>query len=204
MTLDLDKLRALAAAATPGPWFFTYSRIVSEPRLREYDAIERTFPDDIGDDDPRWGALPEPNVAYVTPSFGDTATDQCAADAAFIAAARDAVPALCDEVERLRGALAKANAGFEKYEREFYLASHRAEDAEAERDALRDGLRWALNDLDEAWPYAGDYFEDKWRDLARENELRALVGMEPVANERRDPVRPDEIAAATRKEPDHG
>ncbi len=84
------------------PWFFAYSRVVSGPLSKEYDRIERTFPDDISDDDPRWETLPEPDVCYVTPSYGDTCVGQNKHDAEFIAAARAAVPALLDELERLR------------------------------------------------------------------------------------------------------
>lgn len=99
---ELEAARALVDAATPGPWFFGYSRVCSRPLSREYDRIEQTFPDDIDDEDPRWESLPDPDVCYVTPSYGDTATGQRVADAEFIAAARTLVPALLSEIATMR------------------------------------------------------------------------------------------------------
>lgn len=88
-------------------------------------------------------------------------------------------PCCGTEVEQLRAKLATVNADILTQARDWY---GKVEAVEAERDQLRDGLRWALAELnDEAWPYAGDYFEEKHRDVARENELRAVVGLEPIA-----------------------
>ena len=84
--LDLAALEALATAATPGPWFFAYTGICSKPLSRAYDAAEQLIPADAPDDDPRWGALPEPVIATVKPSYGDTVTGRRVADAEHIAA----------------------------------------------------------------------------------------------------------------------
>lgn len=86
--IDLDRLDALAAAATPGPW---------------------------QEDGPWWSnhvsgwvittGADRNAVAYQPLGWDRLPTS--AADAAFIAAARDAVPALVAEVRRLR----EENAG---------------------------------------------------------------------------------------------
>lgn len=41
--------------------------------------------------------------------------------------------------------------------------------------ALRKALNAACDDLEQAWPYAGDYFQDKWRDKDQEAAWRALA-----------------------------
>lgn len=66
-------------------------------------------------------------------------------------------------------------------ERNAALSALSAATSECER--LRAGLAWALEALDEAWPYAGDFFEEKWRDKAKEAELRALLPSADVAKE---------------------
>lgn len=92
--LDLDRLRALADAATPGPWV---------------DYNERA--DLAADIRPMWvvGQMDESGVNWIRDIADVGGDDQDAADAAFIAAARTAVPALTAraeaaeaEVERLR------------------------------------------------------------------------------------------------------
>ncbi|WP_326564525.1 hypothetical protein [Micromonospora peucetia] len=95
-TNDLDAIRKLADAATPGPWqaivpanetgdwFDPYDDpmvVTSDSTPGNYCAIAK----DICNGDP-----------------------EGVADTAFIAAARSAVPALCDEVEQLRAKLAVA------------------------------------------------------------------------------------------------
>ena len=62
---ELDRLAALAAAATPGPWINTLGRVHSA------------------------------DTTHIANGYED--------DCEFIAAARDAVPALVAEVRRLRG-----------------------------------------------------------------------------------------------------
>ena len=79
---ELAAIKALADAATPGPWSYTTVKPYATAPASE-------------------------SVAYVSPEmmFGDSVgggyVDRVA-DAAFIAAARTAVPALLAEVERLR------------------------------------------------------------------------------------------------------
>ncbi|MCT1459889.1 hypothetical protein M3G03_10135 [Aestuariimicrobium sp. p3-SID1156] len=80
--LDLDPIRALLAAATPGPWYSEW----------------------VPDDD--WIVVyGQPHGAYVCPEVC-TLTDD--ADAGLIAAAPHLLAALVDEVERLRAELAAA------------------------------------------------------------------------------------------------
>ncbi|REJ98751.1 MAG: hypothetical protein DWQ35_00430 [Planctomycetota bacterium] len=98
---DLDELARLAAEATPGPWFFnSYSGVFSEPRVREYDEAESKLAEDAPDSE--WGKLPEPLVCSVPTVAGDTGTEQGRKDAAYIAAACNAVPLLLAEIRILR------------------------------------------------------------------------------------------------------
>jgi hypothetical protein len=97
---ELARLDALAQAATPGPWFIAYSAVHAEPLTDEYHRIEKTIPVDAPDE--AYGALPDTAVAFVPVAGGDTPTIQGGKDGAFIAAARDAVPALVAEVRQLR------------------------------------------------------------------------------------------------------
>ena len=76
MTLSIPELRALVAAATPGPWAY--------------------------EDDGTIGGI------FVRPPAGRPHRHDSAADAAFIAAARTAVPALLDRVEALEAGLREA------------------------------------------------------------------------------------------------
>lgn len=90
MTIDIDAIRKLAAEATPGTW------IVKEDY---YDGLRYSI--EIGAADPS-----EPGEQVIVARC----KDKCGLhrklfrreDAAFMAAARSAVPALLDEVERLR------------------------------------------------------------------------------------------------------
>ena len=78
---ELDALKALADAATPGPW--EHSRAYNSSYVQFYSETEKRL-------------LLVANVAETSWLNSD---DQ--ANAAFIAAAREAVPALLAEVERL-------------------------------------------------------------------------------------------------------
>jgi len=97
---DIKRLRALCEAATPGPWFRAYSAVHAESLTAEYSRIERTIPEDAPDE--AYGALPDTAVAFVPVAYGDTPTVQGAKDGDLMAAARTALPALLEEVERLR------------------------------------------------------------------------------------------------------
>lgn len=82
---QLAAIEAAAKTATPGPWFFAYNKVWSEPRVREYDRLEEAIPADAPEDDPRWDALPETIVATVPPRAGDTPTEQGERAGEFIA-----------------------------------------------------------------------------------------------------------------------
>ena len=78
--------------ATPGPWAYnSYSLVSSVPKMREAEAILDAIPEDAPDE--AYGNGPEYRVCWVPTIAGDTATDQGSKDAAFIAAARTALPA---------------------------------------------------------------------------------------------------------------
>jgi hypothetical protein len=86
--IDIAAARALCDAATPGPWVGGWEGQSFVVRATDGSEVTRqTFAVGFGED---WAS--------------DAFRDDCDnADAAFIAAARDLVPALLDEVERLRG-----------------------------------------------------------------------------------------------------
>lgn len=88
----IAELRALCAAATPGPW--------------EVDGDGR----DICGFTDRLGAANGQSPYEITENNGFMRNDM-AADAAFIAAARTALPEAIDEIERLRAALVRIATG---------------------------------------------------------------------------------------------
>ena len=100
---QVAELERLEQEATPGPWEHnSYNAIFSGPLLRELNAQEIKIPTGTPDDDPRWAALPEPLVASVPASYGDTATGRRAIDAELIAAMRNALPGLLEERKALK------------------------------------------------------------------------------------------------------
>lgn len=88
---ELAELRRLHEAATIAPW--------ERCRLGPKGEIPGIIHSDIDED---WS-----NVAYFDDGSGDAMTDNHDADAAFIVAARNALPRLLAEIERLRAELAK-------------------------------------------------------------------------------------------------
>jgi hypothetical protein len=121
--LDLDAIKARVDAATPGEWFFAYNKIFAGGKV----SAEEAWIEALGSDDHTLDQHPrepcgggkcnlrskaldmDPVVARVEPSYGDTATGQRVLDAEFIAHAREDVPALIAEVERLRAEVARAS-----------------------------------------------------------------------------------------------
>jgi len=85
--VDVEAARALADAATPGPWEVPVANVF------------RVIAPSATHTNRRQGLSP-PYPWLVVADMGDP--DGNARDARFIAAARSLVPALCDEVERLR------------------------------------------------------------------------------------------------------
>lgn len=131
MTVDIEALRALERAATPGPW----------------DADEDAWI--LASDDDRGF------VAQVFDGLRPTATDETSAlaNAAFIAAARNAFPALADEVERLRAALEQAAESVAR-------AAVFRRSSETENEHLRELLTRAREHIDgEIDVIDGDYGE---------------------------------------------
>lgn len=96
MKLDEDRLRELAAKATPGPWFYNgYAMVFSSPKVAEYGQKEQN------DEEP----LPETLVCWVPTISGDTATQQGMVDALYIQEACNSVPLLLAEIDILRSRL---------------------------------------------------------------------------------------------------
>lgn len=116
--LDLAHIRAVAEAATPGPWFWnSYNVIFSRPLQRLYSAFEEEHeaagapwgPDGeyAGEWAERFREI-DPHVASVPATAGDTATGRHAADAAHIAAWSPSVAlTVLDRLERAEAALAE-------------------------------------------------------------------------------------------------
>lgn len=96
--VDLDALRALEAAATPGPW---RSDVRDGERL-------------VGIDGPNYAEVLLPGrvdcMAYCYGGSSRIEGDNLEADAAFIAAARNALVPLLDEIESLRARVAAVEA----------------------------------------------------------------------------------------------
>lgn len=91
--LNVAALRAICAAATDGPWSADPTgSVCADVDLR---------PDGAGD-----LILPEGGPMEVAECYRDERRGERTANAAFIAAARTAVPVLLDELERLRTELA--------------------------------------------------------------------------------------------------
>lgn len=81
-------------------------------------------------------------------------------------AAEAAVPLALDEIERLR------------VENEMLEGVAMVADISlAENDGLRELLKEALEEIEQAWPYAGEYFEEKWRDRDLEARIRTALGL---------------------------
>ena len=114
----LARLRALAAEATPGPWFYNgYGGVFSSPLTQVFDDLDN--PEcELPKHKESCGTGPCPGcpyfehehehgpvVAHVPVHHGDTAIGRHAVDAAFIAETRSLVPALLDEIERLRAVI---------------------------------------------------------------------------------------------------
>ena len=85
---EIARLKGLCEKATPGPWR-------CDDVLIHQDDLPATYA--ISDED-------EQSIAVLGQIQGIKGR-QIIRNAEFIAAAREAIPALCDEVERLRGAL---------------------------------------------------------------------------------------------------
>jgi len=95
MTLDILELRALAEAATPGPWFVQADRHrvcgIIGPKMAAYD--------DEPEQEWREVQIAETDGGHYPPRWND---------AAFVTAARSAVPALLDRVAALEAGLREA------------------------------------------------------------------------------------------------
>jgi predicted nucleic acid-binding Zn-ribbon protein len=166
---DLDKLRSISDAATPGPW--------------RYDGIDIVQLTDSGKGYP---------LDYY-PDSKDVAIGKCSTcgstdvgiqrrdDAAFIAAARSAVPALIDEIELLREQVDSIPTLLAENARLTKAVAEAPEFLEAvkvatttENAQLRAAFREAIDIFDATWcPEHGH--APKLEQLARIDELRKLV-----------------------------
>lgn len=111
--IDLATLRALEDEATAGPW------TAELDKFNDDEGLVATFTDAkvsfIGKIETDLGVGDfEGRIDQWHADCAAARDCQEMRDAAFIAAAREAVPALCDEVERLRALVADAADVFEK------------------------------------------------------------------------------------------
>lgn len=101
----LDEIEALCDAATPGPW---YPRRLDDDHAMSLVAVS-TVPDTGRGE--RWPDFAESEIVAATlvqePRYVDVADEKWDENAAFIAMAREAVPALLAEVRRLTAMLAE-------------------------------------------------------------------------------------------------
>lgn len=100
-SLDLDLIRTVAGAASPGPWLYRFDRA----QYDDWGTIR------LGNGRPltrlrNWDILTEAEVN----AHRANGTDPCAADATFIASARTWVPALAIELEAERARNAELEA----------------------------------------------------------------------------------------------
>ena len=95
-----QEIRERVAKATKGPWFDAYCGIFSKPLVDEYNRLESALPEDASDS--AYDELPSTFVAHLPAAYGDTPSPQGAADGAFISHAREDIPFLLEEVDRLR------------------------------------------------------------------------------------------------------
>lgn len=126
--LDLAPIKARVDAASVGPWAYNgYSGIASVPLLHAWDAwtdahegheFERTGKCEPCGSDAGCEFAEEYYeryswIGWVPSHHGDTATGRHAADAEFIAHAREDIPALVAEIEMLRAMVARVSRPFD-------------------------------------------------------------------------------------------
>lgn len=158
-----DDLRRLAEAATPGPWCFYRGDLWTgtAAELEAFDAMQGDFdPDDFKNDHLFHGDPVRPE------------------DAAFIAAARNALPALLDERDKLRREYRMQIGRAEQNERDLAAANARLTErlgGECECGPWHPGM----DGPEETCPEHGRTLAD-WRNIAsevigRENTLRERI-----------------------------
>jgi hypothetical protein len=121
--LDFAAIEQIVACSSPVPWAFDGDRIISVPLQSEWDAVEEEFGGELmPEDDPRWETLPDPTVAFVTPSVDDEG--QGSRDGKMIAMACSAIPVLLRRVRALERERDQATAHLRTMRKE--LASSRS------------------------------------------------------------------------------
>jgi hypothetical protein len=111
--LDITAIRDRADSATLGPWEHVGNGDVMGPE-----------PDTSGRVTTDWARSLGPRRAHIIEDLGGQEGGGYAlaeSDAEFIAAARQDVPALCDEVDRLRAAIREASAIENEPDLAFYV-----------------------------------------------------------------------------------
>jgi hypothetical protein len=162
MTLDTKSIRERAERATPGPWFH---------KTHSYG--------------PRHNKIVSHSLCHVD-------TDGIAMNAdniAFIAAARTDVPALCDEVDSLRAALAKAER--ERDEARKQLLN----DADVKRiaDEFDDARRETFEATREACIHEARAAKAVWSDSCAHERMAAQEACDYIASAIQAYVKPADV-----------
>lgn len=105
--LDIAAIRARADAATPGPWHAETDCF--DPDNPEIEACVTNITEDLADHDVLFTSTTGMNVGH-RENWATAEASREMRDARFMATARTDVPALCDEVDRLRRELAASKA----------------------------------------------------------------------------------------------
>lgn len=152
--LDLDAIKALCDAATPGPW----ERYAGSPKTRY---IVAPNVEHIDVDEADWG--PEVGNVLAVGTLNDPRAWRYA-DVEFIAQARTLVPALVTEVEALRAAVDRAGALVDAAQ--LALSYHQEPHVVAAVMAARDAYLAAVGAEDEEqgyedWPAIRGYVDEE-------------------------------------------
>ena len=162
-----DQLRALANAATEGPWRIEYDNEDDYEQGIAYGPFPSSLhgPESLTKwDDPRWQAEYGHQVSEVS--------DMRAEDAEFIAAARTAVPQLLDQLDRAEHRIARLEAQTSIRGRAVVMYRERARKAEARVRAARANHRDLYESMsgvpycdecDRAWPCPTFRALEGWR-----------------------------------------
>jgi hypothetical protein len=104
----IAELRKMVDEATPGPWFFGKDRWGVAVTIRDTSGAHDEDCRHV-EDGKCAGCWDDPTEIIATAKDSTTPGDQFENDGAFIAACREAVPALLDEIERLQKIEERAN-----------------------------------------------------------------------------------------------
>jgi hypothetical protein len=175
MTLDTKSIRERAERATPGPW-----RCRSRPYGHDFVSV---------------GRHPPSNTPVVYIRWPDAElSEQDEHNGAFIAAARTDVPALCDEVDSLRAALAKAERERDEA-RAFADSIQKLRENDARRYAIKldDARRETFESTREACIHEARAAKAVWSDSCAHERMAAQEACDYIASAIQAYVKPADV-----------